>query len=502
VQARERAKSHLGRPKADKSRASARSGFDVERRLTRVSAASSSYGEETDNGTNVTTGVSQTRLGELRNRAVEAMRFAPSWVKQIRMPNGTSPSDVLPVVGSFEELYRIAQIAALNGQPTEEIFRFFADGREEVRVLELSSCEQRAIVTTNDRTKTHTISLRGTKNLKNVAQNLRVGTAPARLSDDVPVPMHRGYRNIAKRCLEAFEPILKDGYKIELTGHSLGGAAAVALALLYHREGKRQVSRVVTFGAPKLGPKETAEAIEDLDILRVVQKDDIIPLLPMSRPFVRRPYCHLGEGILLDNDKPGVFADLPREWGAAGILWRQRMSIDSVLSTSRSPNASGNETSSTNSQSSIVGAARRAKNSFMAAFSMPTNEIELEDEVQDMIEATTSKDSFLSIQEEFDASASQPLGSFDDDFESKTLSVGPTIFERLWALRQFSREERIQRLDSHRMFRYVDVIKKTIDARPTRVQLAEIYDPKPAEEEPIARAPPQQSDTILSIRAR
>jgi hypothetical protein len=433
---------------------------------------------------------------------VEAMRFAPSWVKQIRMPNGTSPSDVLPVVGSFEELYRIAQIAALNGQPTEEIFRFFADGREEVRVLELSSCEQRAIVTTNDRTKTHTISLRGTKNLKNVAQNLRVGTAPARLSDDVPVPMHRGYRNIAKRCLEAFEPILKDGYKIELTGHSLGGAAAVALALLYHREGKRQVSRVVTFGAPKLGPKETAEAIEDLDILRVVQKDDIIPLLPMSRPFVRRPYCHLGEGILLDNDKPGVFADLPREWGAAGILWRQRMSIDSVLSTSRSPNASGNETSSTNSQSSIVGAARRAKNSFMAAFSMPTNEIELEDEVQDMIEATTSKDSFLSIQEEFDASASQPLGSFDDDFESKTLSVGPTIFERLWALRQFSREERIQRLDSHRMFRYVDVIKKTIDARPTRVQLAEIYDPKPAEEEPIARAPPQLSDTILSIRAR
>jgi hypothetical protein len=430
------------------------------------------------------------------------MRFAPSWVKQIRMPNGTSPSDVLPVVGSFEELYRIAQIAALNGQPTEEIFRFFADGREEVRVLELSSCEQRAIVTTNDRTKTHTISLRGTKNLKNVAQNLRVGTAPARLSDDVPVPMHRGYRNIAKRCLEAFEPILKDGYKIELTGHSLGGAAAVALALLYHREGKRQVSRVVTFGAPKLGPKETAEAIEDLDILRVVQKDDIIPLLPMSRPFVRRPYCHLGEGILLDNDKPGVFADLPREWGAAGILWRQRMSIDSVLSTSRSPNASGNETSSTNSQSSIVGAARRAKNSFMAAFSMPTNEIELEDEVQDMIEATTSKDSFLSIQEEFDASASQPLGSFDDDFESKTLSVGPTIFERLWALRQFSREERIQRLDSHRMFRYVDVIKKTIDARPTRVQLAEIYDPKPAEEEPIARAPPQLSDTILSIRAR
>ena len=103
----------------------------------------------------------------------------------------------------------------------------------------------------------------------------------------------------------------------------MGGAVAVALALLYHKKGAK-VKRVVTFGAPKLGPKETAEASEELDILRVVQKDDIIPLLPMSRPFVRRPYCHLGEGILLDNDNPGVFADLPREWGAAGILWRRR----------------------------------------------------------------------------------------------------------------------------------------------------------------------------------
>ena len=49
------------------------------------------------------------------------------------------------------------------------------------------------------------------------------------------------------------------------------------------------VTKVVTFGAPKLGPRETRDAAEPLDILRVVQKDDLIPLLPMSRPFVRKP---------------------------------------------------------------------------------------------------------------------------------------------------------------------------------------------------------------------
>ena len=84
------------------------------------------------------------------------------------------------------------------------------------------------------------------------------------------------------------------------------------------------MDKVVTFGAPKLGPRETRDAAEPLDILRVVQKDDLIPLLPMSRPFVRKPYVHLGEGLVLDNDAPGRYARLTKEWGTAGILWKQR----------------------------------------------------------------------------------------------------------------------------------------------------------------------------------
>ncbi len=454
-------------------------------------------------------GVSQRRLGELRNRAVEAMRFAPSWLKQIQMPPGTSPGSVIPVVGSFEELYRIAQIACLNGQPLEEIEEFFR-GKEDVRVLELSSCEQRAIVTTDHRNRTHTVSLRGTKNIKNVAQNLRLGAAPTGRAEDVPVPMHRGYRNIAQRCLEAIEPLLLDGYELQLTGHSLGGAAAVALALLLHQKKKTKIRRVVTFGSPKLGPKETAQAIEEIDILRVVQKDDIIPLLPMSRPLVRRPYCHVGEGLVLDNDRPGVFADLPREWGAAGILWRQRVSIESVMNTTT---VSTMEASQVTRQVSNVAkgvakglskpitAAKRARTSFLAAFSMPTNEIELEAEVKDLIAATESKESFLSIQEEFDASSASP-GVFEDQNETATQRIGPTIFERLWALRQYSPEERVERLDSHRMYRYVAIIRDTIENQPTRVPLADIYEPstspKKSRETPI----PQLSKAILSIRSR
>lgn len=304
----------------------------------------------------------------------------------------------LPVVGTFEELLRFANIASLNSAKDEDIEAFFRRTGEEVTVLDMASVKQRLFVATDHRRRLHTISFRGTTNLTNVVQNIRLNSNPVKASgklasvgrslsgaflglrsssssssssaspsrassssgddacgsgsfdedddDDAclnvvwdaaeaeaararstgctdHLPMHRGYRIVARECRDAIAPLLQPGYAVQLTGHSLGGAVAVALALLYKAAGK-DVAKVVTFGAPKLGPKETRDAAEGLNILRVVQKDDIIPLLPMSRPFVRKPYVHLGEGIMLDNDVPGRYAKLTREWGTAGILWRQR----------------------------------------------------------------------------------------------------------------------------------------------------------------------------------
>ena len=90
----------------------------------------------------------------------------------------------------------------------------------------------------------------------------------------------------------------------------------------------------------------------------------------------------------------------------------------------------------------------------MAVFSMPTNESELEAELEELIaENSESSVSFASIQEEFNASSAiSSSASFDENDESTTMRVGPTIFERLWALRQYSREEQIRDSIRDRMY--------------------------------------------------
>ena len=225
----------------------------------------------------------------------------------------------VPVVGTFSELYRHAEIATMNDWKEEDVKEYFKKRGEDARVLEVPSIDQRVVLAVNDREKRITICLRGTKTLVNAAQNLRLTTsAPTfrnnnislggsfgsnidgtqqqqqqqrrfptikfptitdarrkELFEEFPdfnVKMHRGYRTIAIVVKREVDQFLKDGYEVDLQGHSLGGACSLALALLYHHEGKTKVRRVVTFGSPKLGPKDTQDAAEraGLKILRAV----------------------------------------------------------------------------------------------------------------------------------------------------------------------------------------------------------------------------------------
>ena len=579
----------------------------------------------------------------VRDGLTGAAERLKSKVREFKSKSRALTHPPLPVVGTFEELLRFARIATLNGEEPETIREFFAATREDVTVMDLDRVQQRVFVATNHTTKTHTISFRGTRNLTNVVQNIRLSSNPVTASGRLAMvgrslsgsfsflrgsvdkdsgdgsgsfdeddecsnidfeadptefarkgctdhlPMHKGYRVVARECVDTLAPHIVPGYTVQLTGHSLGGAVAVAVGLLYKAAGI-EVNKVVTFGAPKLGPRETREAAEKLNVLRVVQKDDIIPLLPMSRPFVRKPYVHLGEGIMLDNDTPGKYAPLSREWGNAGILWRQRAhlryaaggegksapaeecgpediedddddyqpSIDATMDAADATPArrarwwqARRRLANLRTALQEAIARRREKAAALApsayaslaspsgalalsatALAAPnTPDTEWAAEVAEWAHVPAAADvnaeeiaPFDDVEGELfvrlaetEGGATQAAAAAASEWERASASMsddeteisrigaasegaaeepavistesaadaekavarhreGPTIFLRLWQLRAMSAEERKDRLESHRMRRYVMAVEAAMEAGPVQTSLAGVYD--------------------------
>ena len=133
----------------------------------------------------------------------------------------------------------------------------------------------------NDITRTQIISIRGTANIENAMVNISVKLKP---DADIGVPLHAGFAYAAKQVYTELKPLLKPGHKIRLTGHSLGGAVALILAM-YLEENQFDVDQVVTFGQPKVTNMAGADKVQHLDIIRVVTPHDLVPLMPLFDPL-------------------------------------------------------------------------------------------------------------------------------------------------------------------------------------------------------------------------
>jgi len=142
------------------------------------------------------------------------------------------------------------------------------------------------------------LSFRGTANLENVLVDLNVSlTLDARLK----VQLHSGFAETSLAVLQHVQPSLDKSIPIVTTGHSLGGAVAVIVALYLQQEGY-DVQQVVTFGQPKVTNVGGAASFENFPLLRVVTVKDIVPLVPPISPLQLQDmdiYWHIGEEIIL-----------------------------------------------------------------------------------------------------------------------------------------------------------------------------------------------------------
>ena len=93
---------------------------------------------------------------------------------------------------------------------------------------------------------------------------------------------HRGFKNNCNRTLaklvvdyEGLDP----KRKLIITGHSLGGATATLIADLLWESGNKNVA-IVTAGSPRPGGRRLKRRLKDIEHLRFVHGNDIVPGTP------------------------------------------------------------------------------------------------------------------------------------------------------------------------------------------------------------------------------
>lgn len=144
-----------------------------------------------------------------------------------------------------------------------------------------------------------TIAIRGTANLANVLVDLDIEFQP---DERLGITLHNGFRSAAEAVFNDVRPRLISAKPLQITGHSLGGAIAVVLAMYLQQDSAVAVTQVITFGQPKVTNLTGADVFADIPLTRVVTGKDIVPLVPPISPLQIKDldiYWHMGEEIIL-----------------------------------------------------------------------------------------------------------------------------------------------------------------------------------------------------------
>lgn len=148
---------------------------------------------------------------------------------------------------------------------------------------------------TEQATKKMVVSLRGTRSIPDTITDMKVDmTDYSNLHYHLPYcfgcKVHLGFYGYFLRLVgkvqEVVESEINNDYEIYVLGHSLGGLVGMLLALHFLDLGHHV--RLVTMGQPLLGNLEFASWVDTVlgsHMLRVVHKDDIVTVLPRSRPL-------------------------------------------------------------------------------------------------------------------------------------------------------------------------------------------------------------------------
>lgn len=218
----------------------------------------------------------------------------------------------------FETIAMYAAYADAAYLPEDEIRRRYPDT---VRVKVSERGETVYFLEIVESSKIQTISARGTKTLGDVLHDVEFAIVRAVGLD---ITIHRGFQEDALLIYDDVKPFLRKDFRTRVTGHSLGAAVSAILMIYLQRDGY-DVEKSVNFGQPKFTNAEGAERYKDLPLQRIVDANDVVPMLPP--PFILHPrhgyYAHTGEEIiLLDGPRYVRLDEHDSERISIGQFWR------------------------------------------------------------------------------------------------------------------------------------------------------------------------------------
>jgi len=158
------------------------------------------------------------------------------------------------------------------------------------------------LLASNNETKEQIIAVRGTSNIENTVVN--AGFILIK-DEKTGIDLHQGFALSARDIYSQIKRKIKADYTINVTGHSLGGAVAVILAM-YLDTDDYKLGNVITFGQPKVTNISGSKQFQGLPLYRVVTPKDMVPLVPPTDPMDLMNlsiFWHMGTEILLLEGK-------------------------------------------------------------------------------------------------------------------------------------------------------------------------------------------------------
>jgi len=210
-------------------------------------------------------------------------------------------------IATFDDMAETAQLSNIAYQPGDHENALKAMGHELVKQNVLPGVEVNYLF--SRKAGMQYLTVRGTANLQNALVDLDIKLLE---HQQLGIVAHQGFAKAAQLIISDVEPLLKSDEPIITTGHSLGGAVAVMLAMLLNND--FTIEQVITFGQPKVTNVTGAKTFSSLPLTRVVTPKDIVPLVPPISPLQIKNldiYWHMGqEVILLEGNEYSVIEGL------------------------------------------------------------------------------------------------------------------------------------------------------------------------------------------------